>query len=688
MKLSFKPWIYFGLFFISNSLISYFPIGLSAKLWIFTFGVLVPFGIGLWSVLEVAEKDPTPTIRWFPRFIDNKNDQGIQWFYWVLFLGLIAFTRFYQLTSIPFWLISDEGIYATMSMALMKKWNWSILLTEGRMEPLLIWLGGLFFHVTGPSLVSLRLFTTFVSIATVLSAYFCLRPFLPRVTAFVYSWLFAFSFWALSFMRFFTHQELILLFEMWTIGCLGRLLTAQGTRSKWFWLTALILCNVLGFYSYVNWAVVWILIALLFLFLSPKIPQVKSHLLYLTLFTAFFIWPIVLDRFAPGGLSYMKSLFQLKDFPISFAGYLSNLFYDSRTSYPYSPDWGGMFDPVTGSFILLGCLYAVKTLDRKLSFALGLALFLCLLPGVVTNYIELHRVTTSFPFWILLAAFGVQSLIEEHGLIKALLPITLLGLLTLGLNFYDFIGPYGDVLRAPSLRQWRGVEYAEAYQILKTQSDASGPIYVFSEFNADYDNKTLDIATYPFNPLQNPALAATGSKWACLIIDIHYAPYIKKRYPGALITLLRTEKTTPNDRPPSGLYLIPLAQIAPDTLKNWAAMDVCYRNLNVAIKNRRSTQTWSQFYPACIDEKLAMTDPLMTAIYWEQKGMYAFFDGDYPSAVKAYQNAIAHGVPAAQLYYGLGVALQRMNRTREAEKAFRNMPALQKETAPYTHALN
>src|ERR1700722_8061830 len=49
---SFHPWFYFSIFLISNTLISYFPFSLSAKLWIVFLGLFLPFAAALGSPLK------------------------------------------------------------------------------------------------------------------------------------------------------------------------------------------------------------------------------------------------------------------------------------------------------------------------------------------------------------------------------------------------------------------------------------------------------------------------------------------------------------------------------------------------------------------------------------------------------------------------------------------------------------
>ena len=686
MKLSFQSWIYFSFFLISNVLLSYFPLSLTLQIWIFTFGVLIPFGAALWIILEKRRKEPSPATHSTPVLIDIPNDSTPPMGLWIVFILLILFTRLYRLTSIPFWPVGDEGIYSTIALSTMKKWNWTLLLTQGRMDPLLIWFMGLFFRIDSPSLVSLRLFTTIFSIATALLSYFCVRPYLPRSTAFIFCWLSAFSFWEFSLMRFSTHQVLILFFEILGLGSLGYYLKSKKPICQQLWMTALICCNILGFYSYINWSVIWFFMLLVLIIFSFQKPSIQKTILYFFLITVLSILPLVLARLAPSGLSYINAIFDISNIFSSFFRYLKNIFYDCKTCYPYAPDWGGMFDPVTSSLILIGVLYSFKKLGKKLLCLLGFGLFICLLPGVLTNYVELHRITPSLPFWMLLAALGTESLFSKEYPHRIWPWFAILGILSLGINVFNFVGPYCDLKRAIPERQWRVVEYEDAYRLLKHQSEETGPLYVFLEFYSDYSDKTINLAVYPFNCIENPALKNVAPRFAAIMADVNYTPFFVKNFPDLKMKILKTDNYTNNAQSPYGMFIVPVSQISPSILKNWIAADRIYRTTDRILLNKTSVDTWSQLYESTSQiQNLCNNDPFLTAVYWEKYGYLKFYDGDYQAASTAYKTAVKKGIPAAQLYYGLGVCLKKMNKDQEANKAFQKANLISNEISNRVH---
>ncbi len=668
--LVFQPWVYFGIFLASNILLSYFSLSSRQKLWVGLLGVVLPLGLGLWSVLEKRLKTtpaPDPSREFF-------NLNGFLAFRalwpWFLFGALLILTRFFRLTSLPFWPLSDEGIFSSLAADFSRNGRGDLLWTEGRIEPLLIWSLGLFFRVKEPSLAAIRLYPALLSLGSVFLSYWAARKYFPRPFSLVFCVLFSFSFWEFTLMRFCTPEDLIPLFQFLALGCLGLFLRPPGEPSQKLALLALTACNAAGFYSYINWAAVWIFLSLVLALHSFQIG--KKGLFYFLFFqasSALLVLPLALARLQPGNLSYIQGTAGSLFSPASWVSYFTGLFWDSRDSFPFAPNWGGMLDPVTGSLVFIGVIYSAGRLPKTWLGLLAGGIIFSMLPGTLSNFLELHRITPSLPFWIFLAACGAQSLLASPGPRKIfpLWAVILAGPLVL--NGYNFTGPYMDTQRIPSSRQWRSIEYWDAFQTLDRLRRQEGPLLVFSEFNTDYDNKTLNTACYPFDALQNPALAQSRPKWAALILNSNYTPSLLKFFPGMKFLILKTDKKNPGDPHPFSLFMIPISDISPSRLAGWIKADHFYREANLNLKNRISTQSWDLSAQALAPAgDLGRGDPLLTAVYWEKTGFFKFLGGRFYEAREAFQNAITRGIPAAQLYYNLGVCLKIMGQTGEAEK--------------------
>ncbi len=675
-QIPFHPWIYFLIFLISNTLLSYFDLSLQTKLWVGFGGLAVPYLLGLFDVLKQRRLAPASgKFSWeVPSQVFN---QAPSTWLWGLFFFCLILTRFYKLTTIPFWLLSDEGIFSTLAMDLSRHWRWEFLWTQGRVEPFLIWLLAFFFKIFPPSLFSLRLFPTLASLASCSLAYWACRQFFSKSFSFMFLWFFSFSFWCFSLMRFCHPNDLIPIFEFLAFGLLGLFFKTKKVSLQWIWILALSTCCGLGFYSYVNWGIVWFFIGLVLLAHGWKEnnKDLEFFLAYSAL-TSLLALPLISARLGPGNLAVIAGKFGPPSLFFSYLDYLNCFFWNGKVSFPFSSNWGGMLNPLTDSLVFIGSLFAIGKIERKFLFWLGLALVLFLLPGTITNHLELYRTTPSLLLWMLLATFGAHCLSIHNFKIQwkpwPVIFTLFIFLTNLTLNGYNFVGHYSNIRGVPADQQWRSVEYWDAYQTLKTQSDQNGPFYIFTEFSTDYDNKTLNIASYPFDVLQNTALTDTSPKWAALILNRHFAPFLIKDFPGLRFKILKTDKSEPDAAPPMGLFLIPLSEFSESLLQRWIQADKIYRGINLRLKNKTIKENWSGFMESFPGLKSQFQeDPLLTAIYWEKLGLFKVLDGHFVQASEAYRNAIQYGLPAAQFYSNLSFCEKLMGQKEKAQEDYK-----------------
>jgi hypothetical protein len=326
----------------------------------------------------------------------------------------------------------------------------------------------------------------------------------------------------------------------------------------------------------------------------------------------------------------------------------------------------------------IGVLFSFQTQSRAFCLALAACLLFGALPGVLTGNVELYRILPLFPFLMILAAFGLASLTSATGGGRTLALLAFLAG-SFSLDAYNYVFHYSDISKTPALHQWRNVQYHNAYEIVQKLSRETGPLYVFSEFNTDYDNKTLNIACYPFDALQNRSLSGSQPRWAIFILNSHYAPYFIRRSPGLKFKVLKTDKRDPGDPPPFGIFLLPVSQIPPEVLARWVEADQVYRKANALIKNKTLLEPWGSFPGTFATAKDRWTeDPLLTAVYWEKFAFFKYLSGDFKSAAEGFQIAVQRGIPAAHLYYDWGVSLNAMGKKREGEKALRKAEELSK----------
>jgi hypothetical protein len=240
------PWAYFALFCSANSLISFMPLSLPAKLWIGLAGILLPLIVGLQTAwVERRRSGPSGFLL--------KDIFPIPSWAWLLFLSLLLWTRFDRLTTLPFWPVSDEGITGFLGMGQSRHWEWRLLWTGVQTEPLTFWVLGLVFKIFTPSLFLIRLFPTLISLATVFAAFWAASRYVPRALAFFFAWLVAFSFWEFTLARLCIPVIWGPLWECLCLGFFAKWLKAENPKSKRRYLLTWALWTSVGFYTWSNW---------------------------------------------------------------------------------------------------------------------------------------------------------------------------------------------------------------------------------------------------------------------------------------------------------------------------------------------------------------------------------------------------------------------------------------------------
>ncbi len=333
----------FSLF--SSTLLSYFPWFPSRKKIDRSRRALDSFSCAVGGGYSAPAYPPIPAL-----FSPASGDPVPLWLF-SLFLFLLLGTRFYKLTTLPFWPIGDEGMLANLAMGLSKHWDWSPLVAEVRVEALAAWLLAVFMRVVPPfpsghppsfpPLFPWR------------------RPELPigragnifpGVGLFVFCWLMALSFWELTLARFCVHTILTALFQCLCFGWLGIFMKSGEGRARWKALFMLSFCAGLGFYTFTNWAVVWLSIGLLLFawLLDQKAPSWNSGFFFLGI-SLLLALPWMEARLAPGGMNHIHGSFGGLS---SWGGYprlyLRGIFWDGSASFPFGPVWGGFLNPVFG----------------------------------------------------------------------------------------------------------------------------------------------------------------------------------------------------------------------------------------------------------------------------------------------------------------------------------------------------
>ncbi|HEY5039159.1 MAG TPA: glycosyltransferase family 39 protein [bacterium] len=631
-------------------------------MWIGLLGLVLPLGAGLKVALDQrSQKKPA-----FP--LDKNLFTPPRWL-WAFFILLLLFTRFYRLTTLPPWLLADEGNFLTIGMDLARHWNWKLLWGFTQNEPLFFWVLGFYFKFLNPSLFSIRFFPAIISLATILAAYWAARSFFSKFTSFFFCALIAFSFWELTLSRLCMCVVLIPLFQFLCFGCLGRLLKPDERTKKWMWLGGLSLFAGFGFYIWTTWVSVWFCLAFI-LFIYYFFKDRKNRVFFWIFFsvTVLMDTPLLIERLSPGGMTHISQVVSFSNLG-SFFQCLTELLWNGSFDIVFDSKWGGSFNPVMDSLIFIGLLYLAQSASRLFIVCVSICLIFSILPAAATNVGEWHRMMALPPFLTIFAALGITSLMPPKGKPMRLAMAVLVLLCSFGLDAFNYACFYCDIKSGPPLQQWRTQVYSHAYQIIKSQSEKTGPLYVFSEFNLDYDDKTLNAVDYPFEAIQNPTLSVLKPRYSVLLTDIDFAPYLIKNFPGMTYELLSSQGPYPGVRPFLALFLIPTDSMPAETLKEWLEADQVYRKVNINIKNMHPLESWGDFLKQfSFLENQFKGDRFLRSIYWEKTAFFNLVMNNYPDAERAYENAIHLGYPAPHLYYRLGLTLKAIGKASEGQK--------------------
>jgi hypothetical protein len=642
----FNPWVYLSVFLISNTILSFIPLNLPVKIIVLVFGLLTPWAFGLITVYQEAALNTTP--------LDSVK---VPFWLWIIVLALFSGSLFYHLTTLPFWPIPDEGLVSFLAMDQNHQWNWNPLFGESRIESLILWLLALLFKFEQPSLFSMRLFPALISMITIGIAYWAARQYFSRWFSFLFFCLLGFSFFEWTLSRMISSPALALIFLCAAFGFLGKIRKEKGSFKRNLWFIPLILCSALGFYSFTSWPVCWLSIGLcLWEFTAGTLRQkIKITFLFFTT-TLLGTLPLITARLASGGMSHIQgTLTHFSPFQ-SYGLYFNSVFWNGLSSFPFGPLWGGYLNPLYDSLAFLGTLEIVKKKGSRTLFAILLLLFLFMTPGGLSSNIELHRVLPALILLSLLAVWGIQSLLADFNP-KKIIGVSALIILSFSFDFFHFADRYCDPNFAPPGKQWRSMEYFNAYQILKNLSEQNGPIDIFTEWNPDYDDKTLNITVYPFNALENVKISQNKVSLTAFLIDMDYMPFLKKRFPHTT-SLLLNPNLQPNDpHHLLGLFLIPTTDIPPAVLNQWITTHQTCEQIAFLIKNRNPSKYWAVYEKNFADLASQQTgDRFLTSVLWERAASFPLMDGDFQLTALDYQRSLQNGYPVPHLQQNFKLA--------------------------------
>ncbi len=676
-----NPWLYFLALSVSNTLLSYSKVSWEFKGWVFALGVLLPWVLYLRDRFE-NPADPSFAFKEEPARL-NRLAPSV----WIILFFLSFLLRFYKLTSFYFWPGGDEGQHGFLAIDLAQKWNWQFFYTMGEHPPLLIWSLRPFFLFIPNPFFDLWFLPALLSILAVPFAYFAARCFFPKFFSLLCGCLMAFSYWPLYSGRFCHQGTFIPFWELSSFALMGLALNEKKEPVKKTLLGLLGFWAGLGSLTFPSWEAVLTLVAATIGFGAFRNPsQGKKYGFYfgvpLLLGLSPFLAALLIYRgdfghhllnvsqaggLFPGGHSFLTPL-----------SYITCLFWGPLSlSERYGPVWGGALNPLFASCFFIGFAGLLRNLRGKISQWTLAALFLCLLPGLLSaDDVEFFRIIQAMPIVLLVVAWGIQALLTHTKAGWRFLALGLLLAVGFGLDIAQLWKPRLDLSAPFPFPVKTGIpdENFRAFQVLEDIQKQGGPGLVFTDFLPLVHGHTLYVAVYPFNAASNPGLRPEDAKWAAILAHWEYEAFLLKRFPGSKWTpvgkdLNRAEGIT--------LGIVPLTDQNRPLFQKWLKAASFFHSLqrradgmfNNKTRYRRILEDLPSGYG------LVQGDPFLESVYGEWVAQY-YFGLAQGGNMAALERAIRLGYPAAHLYRELGNFYFLANQPEKAKQAYQTAEKL------------
>jgi hypothetical protein len=663
-NLSFPPWVYFLFFLLNNILLSCFTLSLQVKLWVLLLGLALPFGLGLFVRRPLADHpDNLMTLEFLP---------PIRTWIWVL-LGVFAlFVRFYKLTSLSVWPNGDEGSVIYVIFQMMRNGVERFFYVSQQIPPFYPWWLNIQFKLWGPSLANFWFWPAFFSALAVPMTYLAARQFFSRSFSFFCVLMMAFCFWFLYAGRFSHHLSLFPFVETWIFFLLGKFWKADKSRQQFIMIVALGFNIGLVFYAiYLHWIIFAAMITLTVAW------KTRHHLKLLAAYgitLGLTLLPFVVLAAKAGFPHNIGYLFKIN--PEISLSYLKIIFWGvPPTYYSYQPVWGGFLNPILGALCLLGLLEAVRNIRKGFHIWLILAFGIFLLPGMLSRDSEVFRIFPILGTIIPLTALGTASLAFSFPSKWVVTWLLILFLPSIGMDFYHLAGPYHRLWDSPDYwaKSVKSINSYRAYLILKEKASTDGPGMVFSDLTPNNLDQTLSLATFPFDLLSDRKRPFQDAKWAALLINVHYQPFLLKRFGiGKTYFLSKDIHFSDGGRM---LWVFPLENSNTNVIRRWCEADL---SLDEFLKESFQGIDYFWGYPSTRTQPALekvypffKNDFFLESCFWEKMADLQFKHRRLADAIESLHHAVEKGYPAAHLYNRLGVLYLIQGKLLEARQAYK-----------------
>ncbi len=661
--------VYFVLFIVTNSILSYFPLGLSTKIWIGFMGWGLPFLAACWEAFQIS---PSP----FPSREEFWKTPKL-WICSTLLSATLG-THLYILFSST-WPVPDDGLTPFFALELLRKWNWTFFFTITQSPPLSVWLLALFFKFFHPSIFSIRLFPALFYLLPLPFGYAAVKKFFSPSTSFLFLVLLCLSFWPLYSSRFCMFMDCLFALEIMSFWALSLCINSWGKKESSKHQILLGFMIGIGLWVFVAWPLAAFILILPVLDLvrkqTSKIPM--GPLLRLGVPVLLFLVPLLFFSINEKNGEHVKFLLGLRPgedwlerLQDAFSNFTALFWGCDLRKNAYGPVFGGILTPVEGALFFLGILELIRSRSSGFSRWIFGALFLFMLPGVITHSFEIFRNFLALPFLLLVVSLGAQNLAtnlptQRRGLILGALIV--FSLLLSSIHLIKSFGLEGQTLEAENFSQNR--TFSKAFEILKHTADQSGPGLILLDLQPNQDNQTLNLAAYDFNAARNPRFSPSQAKWLAVMVNANYEYFLARRFPRAEWYGLGPDLFW-NE---GGLLLgiIPLEANRNPFAQDWLEMDRGLHSITVQTFFDHSQTHEPEIYRNLLQlDPPSGTDPFLISIFCEKACFYKRFSSEPGDFLPWIQKAVRYGYPAAHFFTAEGFVLSSAGRAAEARLAF------------------
>ena len=190
-----------------------------------------------------------------------------------------------------------------------------------------------------------------------------------------------------------------------------------------------------------------------------------------------------------------------------------------------------------------------------------------------------------------------------------------------------------------------------AYKILEENFKAQGPGLIFTEFTLLSHGHMLSTVAYHINAALNPNFDPRKARWAAVLVNRYYQPFLSRRFPDSKWYRLSPEKTEDGGMV---LGIIPQTDQTRGTLAQWKLAHDYFHSLGLEAENiLNNKKNYDSAVGRLEDGRpLVQGDPFLESMFGEWLAQY-HYGPTLEKNILAIEGAIRNGYPSVHLFYKL-----------------------------------